>query len=235
MSIIAITSNHLRHINFLKRLKEKVNVLYVLVVTKVEGPQSFMKAERKFFSDYSGWLDRIHPVFISPEQLHSRRIIEMVKSFQPEICFVFGAPLLKEEIYNIPSKGCVNIHTGLVQHHRGVDSPYWALYENRPETIGATLHYIDSSIDGGEIIAQKNTQDLNINDSPEEIFMKTCITGFNLLEENVYNVVSGQAPRVPLNKKGRLYQSKDMNSDIMGEIKSRTPELLKGFLNGNNS
>ena len=111
-------------------------------------------------------------------------MIKKIKRINPDICFGFGAPLLRRKIYSIPAEGCINIHTGLVEYYRGVDSSYWALYDENPEAIGATIHYIDDSIDGGSVIAQRNTECLSITDSADDVFMKTCRTGFELLADN---------------------------------------------------
>ena len=35
--------------------------------------------------------------------------------------------MFNEKIFKIPTKGCLNIHTGLVQGFRGTDSCYWAI------------------------------------------------------------------------------------------------------------
>jgi len=102
-------------------------------------------------------------------------------------------------------------------------------------TIGATLHFIDCSIDGGKIIAQKNTAGLTAKDTPEDIFMRTCNTGFDILEENIYNILYDSVTAYPLKERGKLYQTRDMNYDKMLEIRHKAPYLLKEYLNGNNS
>jgi folate-dependent phosphoribosylglycinamide formyltransferase PurN len=237
MNYVAITSNQLRHREFIDRLQKKVDLSLVVVVKKKEGNSEFCCSERLAFG---GDKDPIEAPLVecTPIQLNSRRMVDLITEVNPEVCFVFGAPLLKEKIFRIPKRGCINLHTGLVQHHRGVDSPYWALYERRPELLGATLHYIDSSIDGGDIISQAITKDLKVTDSPDDIFMKTCATGFDILEESVYNILKGSVESHPLSQygnRGKLYQNKDMDYGTMLEIRYQTPIVLKEYLNGNNS
>jgi len=237
MSYIAITSNQPRHREFINRLQKKVNLSLVIVVEKKKGNSQFYCSEQLAFGGKKDPI-RANIVECTPVQLNSKRMAELITDVRPEVCFVFGAPLLKENIFRIPRRGCINIHTGLVQHHRGVDSPYWALYERRPELLGATLHYIDSSIDGGDIISQAITKDLKVTDSPDDIFMKTCATGFDILEESVYNILDDSVEAHPLSQygnRGKLYQNKDMDYGIMLEIRYKTPHVLKEYLNGNNS
>lgn len=235
MSYIAITSNHLRHREFIDRLQKQVDLSHIIVATKPAGNIDFFKSEKRFFGNKERSPITANLIECTSMQLGSKRMREMITDINPHVCFVFGAPLLKKNLYSIPVNGCINIHTGLVQYHRGVDSPYWAIQEGRPETIGTTLHYIDSSIDGGNIIAQKKTDDMTIEDSPEDIFMRTCATGFDILEENMYNILNNSVKAYPLEKRGKLYQTKDMDYGTMLEIRHKTPHLLKEYLNGNNS
>ena len=236
MKPLIITSNCLRHLGFINRIREEIEINNSILVSKLDGIDEFRKSELcQFGEGWPRWIERMQPIFCSPKQLHSEEIINKIKRINPDICFVFGAPLLKEEIFSIPRLGCINIHTGLVEHHRGVDSPYWALYEERPETLGATVHYIDNSIDGGDIILQRQTQGLSVLDTADDIFMKTCKTGFDLLAENVYNILNNKIKSRPLVSRGKLFQKKDMSPEIMQETRSKTRRVIKEFLNGNNS
>ncbi len=233
MSFIAITSNQPRHREFVNRLEKMVNLDLILVVSKKEGDKSFIRSENRFFNKFDDLDTNI--VECDSTQLNSSKLRNLLTSIDPEVFFVFGAPLLRKEIFSIPSKGCVNIHTGLVQYHRGVDSSYWAINEERPDTIGVTLHYIDETIDGGAVIDQKTTKNIQIEDTSDDIFMKTCITGFDLLEENMYNIIENRVKNLILDQKGKLYQSKDMDFATKMQIKHKTRHVLEKFLNGNHS
>ena len=143
--------------------------------------------------------------------------------------FVFGAPLLKESLFNIPKFGCVNIHTGLVNHYRGVDSTYWAINDERLDLIGATLHYIDSSIDGGEVIGMKKATPTKW-DSPDSLFYKSCDAGFELLGENINSIINNKVTKIKLDKLGKLYQNKDMSDQIMNDIDKKFPKVLGEYV-----
>tara|TARA_Y100001938_G_C8026136_1_gene398135 strand:+ start:412 stop:1113 length:702 start_codon:yes stop_codon:yes gene_type:complete len=233
MRCIAITSNQIRHQEFVKRVQKHVDLDLIVSVEKKCGDSRFCTSERLFFKgrkeQKGNWVE------CDSIQIHSRRMIEMIAGLSPDVCFVFGAPLLKKSIFKIPKHGCINIHTGLVQHHRGVDSPYWALYEEKPETIGATLHYIDSSIDGGGVIDQSKTKGISETDSPENIFMKTCATGFDILEKNMYDILNNTVKSQTIKPPGKLYQKKDMCYGTMLKIRNKTSRLLKEFVNENYS
>jgi len=237
MKVLLITSSNLRHLAFINKLKERKDIADVVLVTKKTGDEEFKKCELNHFgAGWSKWIERTRPMFCSSSvELHSDEILTRIRTINPDICFVFGAPLLKKELFSIPKYGCINIHTGLVECYRGVDSSYWALYDENPSAIGATIHYIDNSIDGGKIIAQRNTEGLSTSDSADDVFMKTCQTGFELLAENLENIMTGQAKTRSLKKRGKLFQIKDMNDSIMREVRKKTPAVLEEYLNENNS
>ncbi len=233
MKSIAITSNQPRHREFVNRLEKIIELDLVVVLAKKEGDKHFLRSENKFFNKFDDL--RANIIECNPSHLNSTRLKNLLTSASADMFFVFGAPLLKKELFSIPSKGCINIHTGLVQHHRGVDSCYWAIEEEKPETIGATLHYIDESIDGGNIIDQSTTNNIEASDTVDDIFMKTCITGFDLLEKNMYNILENNVKSFVLNKRGKLYQMKDMDFATKLQIRDKTHRVLEKHLNGNNS
>ena len=234
MKTIAITSNHSRHREFVDTVEDCTNLSHIFVVQKPEGNKDFESSQYEFFGCKPRRKVDAKIINCTATQLKSTRIKNLMNSIAPDVCFVFGAPLLTEDIYSIPKNGCVNIHTGLVQYYRGVDSPYWAIYENNLSAIGATLHYIDSTIDGGGVIDQAKTQGLSIGDTPDDVFMKTCKTGFDILRKNMYNILNNSVDLLPNIEKGKLFQTKDMTFEKRLEINFKAEKYLEEFLGGNN-
>tara|TARA_Y100001973_G_C5181366_1_gene325123 strand:- start:367 stop:1047 length:681 start_codon:yes stop_codon:yes gene_type:complete len=226
MSYFAITSNHPRHVKFLETLYEQVDVPLVIVVSK--GP--IAQEEADYFNSNLSLLHRPNILRCTRHQLHSNFVLQTLAKMDPQVGFVFGAPLLKEEIFGMPKYGCVNIHTGLVKHYRGVDSSLWAMHDNNPGLIGATLHYIDKSIDAGEVIAMKN---INIDkfDNLDTLFFKSCQVGFRLLTDNINDIIANKTNKKKIETKGVLYQNKDKNPEIV----KRAEINLRRFKNENYS
>jgi|ETNvirenome_6_85_1030632.scaffolds.fasta_scaffold00640_5 methionyl-tRNA formyltransferase len=224
MSYFAITSNHPRHVKFLETLYDKVELSTVVVIDK--GP--IKQGEVDYFNSDMSLLENSNVIRCTKQQLCSDFILQSLHKLAPKVGFIFGAPLLKKELFEIPQYGCVNIHTGLVNHYRGVDSSLWAMYDNRPDLIGATLHYIDKSIDAGNVI---DTGVISIDqlDSLESLFYKTCQTGFYLLSSNIDDIIANKANKRTLKNRGKLYQNKDKNSDIV----NRAKENLRKYKNEN--
>ncbi len=210
MSYFAITSNHPRHVRFLETLYEKIDLSVVIVVDK--GP--IFQEEADYFNSNLSLLRTPNVLRCSKHQLHSNFVLQTLSKIDPKVGFVFGAPLLKESVFNLPKYGCVNIHTGQVEHYRGVDSSLWAMYDNRPDLIGATLHYIDKTIDAGSVIDTKGV-DLDRFDNLNTIFYKSCKAGFHLLSDNLSDIIANKTKKKRLETMGKLYQNKDRNSEIV--------------------
>lgn len=226
MNYFAITSNHPRHMKFLETLHEKIDLSVIVVVDK--GP--IIQEEADYFNSNLSLLHKNNILRCSKHQLHSNFVIQTLQKTEPKVGFVFGAPLLKEQIFKIPEYGCVNIHTGLVNHYRGVDSSLWAMYNNRPDLVGATLHYIDKTIDAGKII---DTGVINIDqyDNLDTLFFKSCKVGFRLLYNNIDDIIANKATKKILKSRGTLYQNKDRSSEII----KKAEENLTRYKNENYS
>ena len=186
MSIILITSNHLRHKCFTKLMCDAMPVSLVIVENKPQNNDVMKEKEKEYF-------------------------------------------LLKKRIFSIPRNGCINIHTGLVQEFRGVDSSFWALNKELPEAVGATIHYINRGIDSGNIIFQTRPE-LDIKDTLEDIFLKTCLDSFEVLAKESVRILSGDIGGLPLTTKGRLYQTKDMNKFVYEETKNKLTKVLESYI-----
>ncbi len=60
--------------------------------------------------------------------------------------------ILTETVINALGNNVVNIHNSFLPFNRGADPNIWSIVEGTPR--GVTLHYIDSKVDHGAIIAQ---------------------------------------------------------------------------------
>ena len=230
MKAVIITSNHLRHLAYAKMLCDRMTVSKVFIDPKPASMRStsLQEKEREYFPKLSGWLPSSH-IICARGEINSPGTEQKIRKEGPDIIFVFGSSLLKENIFSIPKIGCINIHTGLVQYYRGVDSSFWALYDERPDRIGATVHFIDKSIDAGEIIFQGRPDTLSRMDDLDDVFLKNCICGFNLVCENLETLMAGNIETRHLIEKGKLYQIKDKKPEKIAEVKAKLSRILGDY------
>jgi len=64
--------------------------------------------------------------------------------------------IIKNDVINRFDKKIVNLHISLLPWNRGADPNLWSFLDNTPK--GVTIHFIDSGIDTGEILAQQEME-----------------------------------------------------------------------------
>ncbi len=230
MKVVVITSNHLRHMAYAKMLCDKIKVSKVFIEEKPASDRSgaLQLREREYFASVSGWLPDVFTLCKKGEINH-RRVEREIRKEEPDIIFVFGSSLLKENIFSIPSHGCINIHTGLVQYYRGVDSAFWALHDERPDRIGVTVHFIDKSIDAGDVIMQARPSNLSTTDDLDDVFLKNCICGFELVCNNLEDLLEGNIETKRLSSRGTLYQIRDKTPAKILEVEKKIVKVLGDY------
>lgn len=70
----------------------------------------------------------------------------------PDVCVLAQSGIIPRSILKIPTLATLNAHPGILPEYRGIDTFYWALYEQRPLMVGSTLHVVDAGIDTGRVL-----------------------------------------------------------------------------------
>ena len=202
MNCAILTSDNLRHMFFANKLI-KLNPKILLYENKIN---TF--PEKLVFDNHLRFNDELKKTKV--DNLNSEKSLKILSSLDLDFIFIFGCRLLSEKIISCAKKDVINIHTGLTQYHRGVDSPHWAFIENNPQLIGYTIHSVTPGIDDGEVYFQGYFNDFNKNDDIDTIFLKNCKKAINHLSEKVNEILNGRIQPQKYNK-GKLYQAKDMS------------------------
>ena len=85
--------------------------------------------------------------------LHSAAVLSRVNSIGADLGLVYGGPILREELYEIPRLGTLGIHHGLTPGYRGKKTTFWAMY-NGEKHVGVTIQKIGSGLDRGDVAAE---------------------------------------------------------------------------------
>ena len=154
------------------------------------------------------------PVF-QWNKMGSEDIITKIRELNPDIItVVFFDQLLKKEIINIPSLGCINLHNALAEEYRGCFATAWTII-NGEKFTGVTIHYIDESIDGGDIIAQRKIM-IEDTDTGYSLYHKCTNAGIALFKEIFPKFKQGKKldARPQDKTKGRYYTRKFPSQEI---------------------
>ena len=224
MSVVLLTSNQPRHEAFINFFCKNLNVAAVIKEKKNPFKDSKLKRETDFFLKFRKE-SNIKTFEFEKGEINSSEAIQIIKNEKPEYCLVFGTSLLKKPILEIEGVKYLNIHTGLTQYYRGVDSCFWSVYNREPEKIGVTIHKVELGIDNGNIYKQKQT-DIVFGDSLDDIFFKTCEAGFYLMLDAVK---SKNISPIQNKSLGDLYLIKDKKLENIEHVKNMFQEVMSDY------
>ncbi|HEB75037.1 MAG TPA: hypothetical protein ENJ04_01620 [Nitrospirae bacterium] len=151
--------------------------------------------------------------------------VSLLKDLAPDVIAVCGCSILKRDLLSVPPRGTLNLHSGLAPYYRGCSCYFWPLYNNEPEYLGVTIHYVDPGIDKGDIIHQGRPE-LEADDDEVTIFIKIMKLGTSLMIKSLHEIELGKVRSYKQTEKGRLYLDSDTSVKHFRELHER----LKGGL-----
>lgn len=123
--------------------------------------------------------------------------------------FVLGFSCHCKQIFPkslVESVRCINIHPGLNPHNRGWFPQVFSILNNKP--IGATIHAMDSEVDHGDILYQKEVKVFDW-DTSKSIYDRVLEAEFTLFEENIKDLISGVCKHSKMSNEGNYNSIND--------------------------
>lgn len=180
-----------------------------------------------FFPDREPRLDHPELVHEVPHINHPE-VVKLARELKPDLICVFGTSLIRGELLKQGRLGMVNLHGGLSPAYRGADCTFWALVNGEPEQVGCTLHYIDTGIDTGRLIAHISPE-VRAGDSELELFWRAVQDSAEVYAEAIARLAQGEHLGLVQAGKGRLYQVKDRG---LRHERALAGRLASGMLTG---
>lgn len=145
--------------------------------------------------------DRIH--FIP--DIHAKEVLKQVRSLVPDLGLIYGSPILKPELFNIPTFGSLGIHHGKLPQYRGNKTMFWAMY-NGEETAGVTIQKVNAGLDTGQIV--KSGEVIIGRRSQRAVWRELEALGLDLYIQSILDVKHGVATYTPqVGPKMKLYRN----------------------------
>lgn len=149
---------------------------------------------------------------LQPEKARAPGFLEELKSLRPDLCVVAAyGQILPQALLDIPSLGCLNIHTSLLPKYRGAAPIQWAILEGETET-GVTIMRMDAGLDTGPLLAQRRTA-ITKEDDAMALHDRLSRMGAELLIETIPDYASGEIVPQPQPAKGSSYARKIKKED----------------------
>ena len=133
--------------------------------------------------------------------------VRTLHALQPDIIMQAGAGILRQRIFTLARLATLNLHHGIAPLIRGMHSIYWALWEDRPEWLGATVHRIDTGIDTGQVLAYAPVALQTPGESYPSLFVRATQEGVAQLLEVLTRLEAGEQWCLPSPAPGSAYRS----------------------------
>jgi len=95
-------------------------------------------------------------ISIKPHELNGEKFFNCIKEYKPDIAFIFGVDLMKEELINILLRNQINIHLCLSTCYRGSATLFWPFYFLEPQFAGITLYQIERRAEPGRLYIKQH-------------------------------------------------------------------------------
>jgi methionyl-tRNA formyltransferase len=133
---------------------------------------------------------------IQPRRLSEEAAMAQLQAWEPDLIVVaaFGQ-ILRAEVLNLPSHGCLNVHASLLPRWRGA-APIQAAILHGDQVTGVTIMKMDAGIDTGPILSQRAVPILP-EDTAGTLSLKLADAGAELLLATLPPYLQGTLQPLP--------------------------------------
>ncbi|MBU0564601.1 MAG: methionyl-tRNA formyltransferase [Gammaproteobacteria bacterium] len=170
MKITVFTSNQSRHLSLINSLAGIADQVYAIQECSTIFPgevedffhrsdvmQAYFKrvisAERDVFGAVGFTPGNVRQLSLRMGDLSRVSLDTLADALDSDVYVVFGASYIRGALINyLVARGAINIHMGVSPYYRGSSCNFWALYDGRPEYVGATIHKLSKGLDSGDML-----------------------------------------------------------------------------------
>jgi|TARA_Y100000310_G_scaffold246378_1_gene251667 hypothetical protein len=204
MKITLFTANQNRHNYLINLLSNHCSELFVVQENRTVFPgiipgyyptseimekyfKNVVSAQLKIFGNcyINGKSKNLHLLPLQNGDLSKCSLDTLSDFLKSDVYVVFGSSYIEGDLADFLIKNkAFNIHMGISPYYRGTDCNFWALYDDNPHLVGATIHLLSKGLDSGAILYHALSQ---IKNNPFEYTMSTVKSAFISLAERIKN------------------------------------------------
>jgi methionyl-tRNA formyltransferase len=149
-----------------------------------------------------------------PEDVNDPRFLDELRTMAPDLVISVSCPqIFKQPLLELPTRGCVNLHSGLLPDYRGMLPTFWVLANGESET-GVTAHVMAPGIDDGNIILQRRVA-IADDDTLHSLMSKTKALAVDIVLETVQQFEDGDVVGQPNDARAGRYFSFPKREDVV--------------------
>ncbi len=163
---------------------------------------------------------------LQPIRLKDPGVFEKLQEWNPDMIIVvaFGQ-ILRENVLNLPSFGCINVHASLLPRWRGA-APIQAAILSGDEVTGISIMKMDVGIDTGSVYSQKEIR-IEKQETGLDLGNRLANLGVELLGETLPRIFSGDLKAIPQDETLATYASKIEKSMSMLDFSLPSAQLVR--------
>ncbi len=241
MRITVFTSNQPRHVALIEALTEAADEVYAVQECNTVFPgriADFFRRSPVMQDYFSRVIAAEETVFGRPRflpraavslpikmgDLNGVEMAALAPALKSDVYVVFGASYIKGALCDfLTARRTYNIHMGVSPYYRGSSTNFWAMYDRRPEYVGATLHLLTKGLDSGPMLCHALPAAAAVE--PFELGMRAVRAGHRALVERLKLGRLESMEAVPQDKSQQIRYTRnaDFTDDVASEYLSRLP------------
>ena len=170
MRVSVFTSNQPRHIALIESLAAIADEVFAIQECNTVFPgqvQDFFSkspvmqdyfsrviaAEREVFGGIRFPPANVRQLSVKMGDISKLDLATLEPAMSADVFIVFGASYIKGPLCDgLVQRRVINIHIGVSPYYRGSSTNFWAMYDRRPQFVGATIHLLSSGLDSGPML-----------------------------------------------------------------------------------
>ena len=246
MKITLFTSNKNRHnylINLLSTISDELFVIQecdTIFPGVIPGHYQALPIMKKYFENVNNAQSKLFGNSYVNNLKKNIKILPMLSGdlnkcpigllsdfLKSDVYVVFGSSYIKGELIDfLLEQRTINIHAGVSPYYRGTDCNFWALYDDNPHQVGATIHLLSRGLDSGPMLYHAMS---NLKNNPFEYTMSTIKSAFHSIAERIKDGSIFTIKPVVQNKKEEVRYSKksEFNEEIVKKYFEKEIDLNK--------
>jgi peptidoglycan/xylan/chitin deacetylase (PgdA/CDA1 family)/methionyl-tRNA formyltransferase len=161
VKIVILSTDTPHHVYFINRIAERFEIAAIFYETnrvQPKFPTGPLFEEDEALFEKAHFFERVADQIPGSIPLHvvgsvnDPGVDEWIRGYAADIGIVFGCGKIKPHVFTTTKSGLVNVHRGISEKYRGLDSDLWALDADDFDNVGVTLHKVDGELDTGDIL-----------------------------------------------------------------------------------
>ena len=161
------------------------------------------------------------PEFIKNNKILTEALLELDADVFVVAAYGF---ILQKKILEMPKHGCINVHASLLPKYRGASPIHAAILAGDSHT-GITIQQMDTGIDTGDILLQKQTH-ISLGDDFQSLHNRLAELGADCLIEALDLIESDNAIRTPQDNSLSSYTPLIKKTDGKIDFSNSTEQIV---------